>query len=107
MIQCNYPHGRKIYITKETIRLNSYTFDSAGCIAEPTSVDYFFRLIESKGSTGTFVDIGAQSGLYSLYSKFYPQLNVYSFEPYTPSYQLLAENLKLNQIEDVKTLCFG
>ena len=48
-------------------------------------------------------DIGAQSGCFSLLSKIHQDTNWYSFEPVPISYNLLNSNIKLNNINNIKT----
>lgn len=47
------------------------------------------------------VDIGAQSGLYTLYAKYRPNGTFYAYEPYIPSFECLTENVKLNNLQNV------
>lgn len=47
--------------------------------------------------SGTFLDIGANTGLYSLIVKrANPGLSVYAFEPFPPVFDLLKRNIELN-----------
>ena len=49
-----------------------------------------------------FVDVGANIGFYSLYSatKISPHGKVYAFEPSPSTFQILQENIELNQHEN-------
>ena len=94
----NYP----IKVTSETCELTKYTFMNDGSIWESNSMEYFFSLIDKKKSYNV-VDIGAQSGSYTLYAKYLPMSTFYSFEPFPSSFRLLNDNIKLNNIKNVKT----
>ncbi len=75
---------------------------SNGELYENDSIKQFYSQID-KDNHYNKIDIGAQSGLYSLYAKYLPKCTFYSFEPFTPTYELLIENLKLNEITYVNT----
>ena len=51
----------------------------------------------------SYAQILAQTGLYTLFAKFVPNATFYVYEPYTPCYEELNENIKLNGITNVKT----
>jgi FkbM family methyltransferase len=63
--------------------------------------------MKHKNKNAVIVDIGAQSGLYSLYAKYLPECKFYSFEPFQETYKLLLENLQLNSITNVEALNVG
>lgn len=94
----NYP----IKVTESTCTLTSFTFDLTSGLWENPSLYQFFSIIDTESSYN-IVDIGAQSGLYSLFAKYLPKSTFYSFEPYIPSFQLLNENILLNNLKNVKT----
>jgi FkbM family methyltransferase len=49
------------------------------------------------------IDIGAHIGLFTLYaSQFCTKGSIFSFEPMKDNYQLLLENIKLNNLKQVK-----
>jgi len=98
----NFP----IYISNETKKLTPSTFLDNGTLWENNSIDYFFSKI-NQNIEYNIIDIGAQSGLYSLFAKYLPKSTFYSFEPYIPTFQLLNDNLKLNNISNVKTFNIG
>ncbi len=50
------------------------------------------------------VDIGAAFGDYSIMmAKLYPKSKIYAFEPYSPSFDLLNINIKLNKLTNIVT----
>jgi FkbM family methyltransferase len=53
------------------------------------------------------IDCGAQSGLYSLYAKYLPNATFYSFEPFITTFQLLNDNICINDIKNVNTYNIG
>lgn len=102
MHKYKYPNNVNIYITDLTYEKTPHTFLENGCTIEPESIEYFFNLIEDN-PTATIVDIGAQSGLYTLYAKYYPYIKYHAFEPNKEIYDLLCNNIKLNNITNINT----
>jgi FkbM family methyltransferase len=94
----NYP----IQVTDSTLELTPYTFKYDGLLWENKALFQFYSQI-SKNEKYNIVDIGAQSGLYSLYAKYLPQSTFYSFEPFPSTFALLNDNIILNDIQNVKT----
>jgi len=94
-----------IYVTDETIKLTPYTFHKNGELWEQKSLYHFFSKIDNKNYN--IVDIGGQSGLYSLYAKYLPNSTFYTFEPFTDTFKLLNDNLMLNKIANVRTYNIG
>ena len=109
MYQFLYPNGAFVSVTQETITKTPYTFDIKSGIWEPRSIEYFFSLVDQKhqNTDAVIVDVGAQSGLYSLYAKFLPSCQFHAFEPFQDTYSLLLDNLHLNNIGNVKTYPFA
>jgi len=64
---------------------------------------YFFFDLIPKDKSVNIVDIGANVGLYSLYAKYLPNAHFYSFEPFDINYNLLNENILLNNITNINT----
>lgn len=98
----NYP----IHVTNDTLKITPYTFLVSGELYENESIKTFYSFIDNKKNYN-ILDIGAQSGLYSLYAKYLPLSTFYSFEPFTDTYKLLNDNLVLNNITNVKTFNIG
>jgi FkbM family methyltransferase len=86
-------------------------FSPDGKIYESESIKKFFNCIEmywpSTDRHLNIVDVGAQIGTYSLYAKFLPSCNFFSFEPTQKSYDILNEHLAINNITNVKTFKMG
>ncbi len=95
-----------ISVTAETLSLTPHTFKKNGPTWEEASVNYFYDNVPSDKAVN-IVDIGAQSGLYSLYAKYLPESQFYSFEPFPESYKVLNDNIRLNGITNVKTYNIG
>ena len=94
-----------IFVTKKTKEITPYTFQPNGTMWENASIRQFFSCINNNNYN--IVDIGAQSGLYSLFAKYLPNSTFYSFEPFIDTYNCLNDNLKLNNINNVKTFNVG
>lgn len=99
-------------VSNQSIEHANGMFYPDGSIYETNSVYQFMnKIIEDnyhlKRNSVNVIDIGAQVGLYSFFAKFLDYTNFYSFEPFPKSYQLLNENLQLNNIKNVKTFNIG
>ena len=65
-----YPFNKSILVTEETTKLTPDTFSSTG-IWEYNQIMYFYeRVFATKKDKIVIVDIGAQTGLYTLFAKF-------------------------------------
>ena len=91
-----------IIVNQDTINETPYSFQSDGTMQENNSIYNFFKLI-SPNDDLNIIDIGAQTGLYSLYAKYLPKCKFYSFEPFITTYNILNQNLILNDINNVNT----
>jgi FkbM family methyltransferase len=101
-----YIDNNKILVTDKTVDYGNSSFQKNTEIWEKESLNYFFNLI-NKNEKVNIVDIGANVGLYSLYAKYLPNSQFYSYEPYKFTYDLLNENIKLNNITNVNTYNIG
>ena len=91
-----------ISVTDETRKITPYTFSSDGELWEQQALYQFYKGIDA-AINFNIVDIGAQSGLYSLFAKYLPLSTFYAFEPFPTTFELLNDNLQLNEITNVKT----
>jgi FkbM family methyltransferase len=89
-----------IHVTDETLIVSPGTFNKNGQLSEEDSVNYFYDNIPTDKSVN-IVDIGAQTGLYTLYAKYLPKSQFYVFEPFPRSYKVLRDNITLNRIPNV------
>jgi hypothetical protein len=92
-----------IDVTSETVDVTPYAFQKNNELWEQASLNQFYSRIDPLVPS-TVVDIGAQSGLYSLYAKHLPLSTFYSFEPFPKTFQLLKNNLELNNIQNVNPI---
>jgi len=95
----SYVNGNKILVSPDTVIRNSYTWMNDG-IWDLNVIEKFTSYIKDGFN---ILDIGAQSGCFSLAAKFYSNTKWFSFEPDSLNYSLLIDNLKLNSIQNVKT----
>jgi len=56
---------------------------------------------------GTFLDIGANIGSYTLIASEQPEANVHAFEPHPATCQFLRENVQLNRRQNVTVHCLA
>lgn len=92
-----------ISVTKETTEITPYTFLRNGQLWENESIMQFYKYIidrEKGDKTIHIVDIGAQSGLYTLFVKYLKNVKCFSFEPFEATFKLLNDNIILNNIQD-------
>lgn len=73
---------------------------------EDTEITFLKRFLKKRN---TFLDIGANIGLFSLYaSKIIGDFgNIYAFEPTPITYSRLIENVNLNHFKNIKTVNIG
>lgn len=99
MTTFTFPNWTQIKVTKETLKVNKSHWVDNKFMNEANSIDYIYKsLLETIRSNGTarLVDIGAQEGLYSLYSKSLDAVRIDSYEPCPISYKCLIDNIALN-----------
>ncbi len=65
---------------------------------EPETLEFLRKNIKS---TDVFLDIGSNSGIYSIICSHYVK-KVYSFEPSPREYTTLKENIKINNIHNIE-----
>jgi FkbM family methyltransferase len=98
-----YPNGKAIQITEETRRVNNHTWENyQSRVYESDSIQYVFDRLQSISEVqgrANLVDVGAQSGLFALYAKYYDKVHVDAFEPFPKSFKCLQDNINLNGIE--------
>lgn len=70
---------------------------------EPETIAWIDHCIDRyKESTGVFFDIGANIGIYSLYTAMKANnIKVFSFEPVLNNYISLSKNILLNKLENI------
>jgi len=93
-----------IYVSHNTYKKNSQTWNTIynPILYEESTINEFYNLIKQKNNIHlNIIDIGAQSGCFTLMSKFLPNTTWYSFEASTENYELLKENLIINNITNV------
>jgi FkbM family methyltransferase len=107
----------KKLITKNTIniiKINKYSLFipddmiwafNGGDYYEKNVIFFFDKIIE-KYKNPVLFDVGANYGYYSLrYSPFCK--NVFSFEPVTQTYKVLAQNIKKNRVVNIVSMKIG
>lgn len=94
----NYINNTKILVSDNLVYENS-SWTTAGFVWELNVIQKFVDYIQDGY---VILDIGAQTGTFSVAAKQYPNTEWHSFEPDPWNYSLLVENLKLNQVTNVK-----
>jgi len=100
-----YPFEKQLNVTDNTIKLSPSTFNIENGILEFNDLKKFYELVNDRDAERhlNIIDIGAQTGLYTLFSKYVKNSTFYAFEPFQACYNELCENIKLNDITNVKT----
>lgn len=103
----NYNDNEQILVSSNTVyNMPCPLFKPNGQIHEKESLNYFYSLI-NKNNNYNIIDVGANIGLYSLYAKHLPKSQFYSFEPIKFAYNILNDNIKLNNITNINTYNIG
>jgi len=84
--------GQKTYIKNRMDRIMS---------KEPETIMW----INSFEKDSVFFDVGANIGIYTLYSAVIRENTVYSFEPHSASYKNLLDSINLNKLEKCHAYC--
>lgn len=91
-----YIQSSKILISNRTLELNNHTWTDSG-VYQKHVVEFFSQEI-AKNPSAIVLDIGAQSGAFSLLAKYHPETKWFCFECDPTNYSLLQENIKLNNV---------
>lgn len=92
----NYIFDRKIQISENSINYNPHTWGSS--VYQKETVEFFYQLIQEDSCV---LDIGAQSGAFSLLAQYFSNAVFHSFEPDPVNYECLIENININKINNV------
>tara|TARA_B100001057_G_C22709451_1_gene895094 strand:- start:86 stop:826 length:741 start_codon:yes stop_codon:yes gene_type:complete len=108
----DYVDNKKIMITKETYKFDTDWYSKNGSIYEMESLELFYNFVNNyiKNTNNdkiNIIDIGAHTGIYTLYSKFLNNSNYYSFEPQIKAHDNLKDNILLNNISNVNLFNYG
>lgn len=86
------------------VRVDPSDLSGVGCIREIVTENEYF-LDKFKNIEGKYLfDIGANCGIATVVmAKLNPLSTVYSFEPFKPAYDVMCQNILLNNLTNVKT----
>lgn len=88
-----------IYITPMAEKIG-HTW-SAGQVWEKHLIQQFYSLLKRHDDFFVAIDLGAQTGCFSLLAKYFPNSQWYAFEPIPEVAKVLKKNLSLNKIKNV------
>ncbi len=88
-----------IYIAPMSERIG-HTW-SHGSVWDKPLIQKFYSLLATHNDFFVAIDLGAQTGSFSLLAKYFPNSTWYSFEPIQEAADTLKENLVLNNISNV------
>ena len=106
MKEYNYWENKSIFVSDRTVEITPASFYPDGTLWEHISIKKFYDEIPDNKEYN-IIDIGAQTGLYSLYAKYLPNSTFFSFEPFPDTFLELNRNIELNNITNVKTFNFA
>lgn len=99
------------YLLKKPVRLNiknglilltNQVLDAI--VIKDTIIDDDYQLSTIKQPIKTIIDVGAGLGDFTLMvAKKFPQAKIFAFEPNPDQFKLLKENIKLNNVNNVKS----
>ena len=92
----SYVFDKNIFLSPESINHNPHTWGRG--IWQKNVIEYFYNLIEDETCV---VDIGAQSGAFSLLAKYFPYTEFHCFEPDPTNFSLLEKNIALNELSNI------
>ncbi len=98
----------KIYSLLQDPTVEAIAKDGLG--AGATDQNYEYPILDriNFNKKDKVIDIGAHYGLISIYiAKKNPQVDIYSFEPSKTTYTCLQENIKVNNIKNIKSFNAG
>ncbi len=70
---------------------------------EPETINW----IKNFPKDSVFFDVGANIGIYTLYSAVMQQNKVFAFEPHAASYKNLLDSINLNKLENCSAYCIA
>lgn len=88
-----------IYISSMTEKIG-HTW-AQGNVWDKPLIEKFYSLLKEHKDFFVVMDLGAQTGSFSLLSKYFPNSQWYAFEPIAEAAHALKENLMLNGIGNV------
>ena len=91
----------KIFVESDIERYRAETFETK----EPETIAWIQEFIKDRE---TFLDVGANIGIYSLYmAALHKETFTIAFEPFLPNLIRLEENIKLNGLENIRAFHAG
>lgn len=102
MIKGRFINGKQVNLSDKCLKVMGSSRD--GQIYELNMVNDFYNRMIQRNPTPTFLDIGANTGSYALLPLANDKLVCYAFEPNPRAYEVLEENIILNNLTNsVKT----
>ena len=104
LVMINYLFNKpvKLDIKNGLILLTNQVLDAV--VIKDTIIDDDYQISTIRQPIKTIIDIGAGLGDFTLMAaKKFPQAKIFAFEPNPDQFKLLKENIKLNNIKNVKS----
>ncbi len=100
-----FPDGKnhQLHFWNGTILLAGQNASNLGIINEVFFYRDYLKYFKNRNPQ-IIIDIGANVGYFTIFAKtYFPAAKIYSFEPFSKSYEQLKEQIKLNNFSDVFT----
>jgi tRNA G46 methylase TrmB len=88
-----------IYISKRTEQIGATWKE--GHVWDKALIEKFYSVLKDQNDFFVVLDIGAQTGSFTLLAKYFPNSKWYAFEPINEAVDELKANLILNDIKNV------
>ncbi len=72
-----------------------------GIVWDKPLIQRFYSILKEHNRPFTIIDVGAQTGCFSLLAKYFPDSQWYAFEPLQEASEVLRTNLSINEITNV------
>lgn len=76
-----------------------------GRIWDKALIEFFYGFLKNTEGEFVVLDVGAQTGCFTLLSKYFPQSVWYAFEPIEEAANVLSTHLEANEIHNVAVYC--
>ena len=101
----SFPVGNKKILFANNIGQRTYIKNRMDRMLnkEPETIEW----INGFEKDSVFFDVGANIGIYTLYSAIIKENTVYAFEPHSASYKNLLDSINLNQLSNCHAYCIA
>lgn len=95
-----YLEDGPVRVSTEAANFTPHTWQPRGRVEEIPDINFFCSLVRAAPKDSLVLDVGAQTGLYTLSARFYNHVHFHAFEPLPQSAKYLQQNLDLNNVKN-------